>query len=179
MSAVSAVLPHTRMIMPIVVFFAVMLPLIKRKNAYSEFLSGAEDGMKTVASIFPPLVGMMCAAAMMRESGLLSAVVSVIMPLARAVHIPEDALILAVMRPVSGSGSLALLTDIIARCGADSRDALCAAVMCGSTETTLYTMSVYFARTRAKCTPRLMCAALVGDAVCAVVSGLVCSVWFG
>jgi spore maturation protein B len=146
---------------------------------YSEFLSGVESGMKTVASIFAPLLGILTASAMLRESGLLSVLTHFLAPLTRAVHIPDGAVLLALMRPVSGGGSLGILSDIISAYGADSITALTAAVMMGSTETTLYTLCVYFKNTSVKHTRRILAAALLADAVCAAASGIVCSLWFG
>lgn len=135
--------------------------------------------MKTVMSIFAPLLAILTASAMLRESGLLLKITSLLAPLARAVHIPDGAVILALMRPVSGGGSLGILSDIISNFGAGSITALTAAVMTGSTETTLYTMSVYYKNTAVKNTRRVLFCALFADAVCAAASGIVCSLWFG
>lgn len=167
------------LILPVMVLAAVTSALWRRTDVYSEFLKGAEDGMKTVMSIFAPLLGILTAAAMLRESGLLSEITALLSPLARAAHIPDGAVILALMRPVSGGGSLGILSDIINTYGADSITALTAAVMMGSTETTLYTLSVYFKNTSVKNTRRILVCALLGDIVCAAASGIIAHIWFG
>lgn len=167
------------LILPIIVLAAVSSALIRRTDVYGTFLNGVESGMKTVISIFPPLLGILTAAAMLRESGILAHITAFLSPAARLFHIPDGALILALMRPVSGGGSLGILSDIINTYGADSITALTAAVMMGSTETTLYTMCVYFRNTSVKNTRRILAAALFADLVCAAVSGIVCAVRFG
>lgn len=167
------------LILPLMVLAAVSAAFFKRIDVYSCFLEGAEHGLKTVVSIFPPIMGILVAAAMMRESGILALITDFISPVTRFCRIPDGAILLALMRPVSGGGSLGVLSDIITTYGADSITALTAAVMMGSTETTLYTLCVYFRNTAVKDTRRLLIAALFADAVCAAAAGIVCSIIFG
>lgn len=173
------ILTLTRFILPTIVLITICCAFFKLNDAYSCFLEGAENGMKTVASIFPPLLGILVASAMLRESGLLALMTRLISPLTHMAHIPDGAILLALMRPVSGSGALGILSDIVTAYGADSITALTAAVMLSSTETTLYTLCIYFRATAARSTRRLLIAALLADIACAAASGLVCSAIFG
>ena len=132
---------------------------------YKVFLEGAEEGMKTVVSIFPPLVAILSASAMLRESGAIDALCSFLSPVTDFLKIPPEIMPLALIRPLSGGGSIALLTDIISTYGTESRIALAACILCASTETTFYTISVYFGNTSVKYTKRAILAAVFGDLV--------------
>ena len=165
-------------ILPFLILLSVCAALFRRCDVYSCFIDGVEDGIKTVISIFPPILGILTAAAMFRQSGLLDVITNAVAPIAKKVGIPQGTIVLAFMRPVSGSGSLGILSDIISSFGANSITALTAAVMLGSTETTLYTMSVYFKNTAVTQTKQLIICALFADLVCAVLSGIICKIWF-
>lgn len=166
-------------ILPVIVLCAVGTSFFKKIDVYGCFLDGVENGMKTVISIFPPLLGILVASSMMRESGIFALITQLISPLTQSVHIPDGAILLALMRPVSGSGALGILSDIVNSYGADSVTALTAAVMMSSTETTLYTLCIYFRGTAVTNTRRLLAAALFADVVCAAASGVICSIIFG
>lgn len=126
--------------------------------------------MKTVISIFPPLVAILSASAMLKESGAIDALCSFLAPVTDFLRIPPEIMPLAIIRPLSGGGSIALLTDMINTYGAQSRIALAACILCASTETTFYTISVYFGRTSVKYTKRVVLAAVFGDLV-----GILCA----
>ncbi len=107
---------------------------------------------------------------MLRASGLLDIFVCFLAKPAKAVGIPSEILPLALLRPFSGGGSIGLLTDMIKSYGADSRISRTAAILCASTETTFYTISVYFRSTRVKYTKGVVLAAIFGDLV-----GILCA----
>ena len=153
--------------MIILIFIAA---LRQKVPCYKVFLEGAEEGMKTVISIFPPLVAILSLSAMLRESGAIDALCAFLAPVTDFLKIPPEIMPLALIRPLSGSGSIALLTDIITTYGADSRIAIAACILCASTETTFYTISVYFGKTSVKYTKRVILAAVFGDFV-----GILCA----
>ena len=126
--------------------------------------------MKTVISIFPPLVAILSSSAMLKESGVIDALCAFLAPVTDFLKIPPEIMPLALIRPLSGSGSIALLTDMLTTHGADSRIALAACILCASTETTFYTISVYFGKTSVKYTKRVILAAVFGDLV-----GILCA----
>ena len=131
-------------ITPAIIALVIIIALSRKKPLYTDFISGAEDGIDILKSIFPPLVAMLTAAAMVRASGALE-------------------LALVLIRPVSGSGSIGVLSGILNDCGADSLPGRLASVICGSTETTFYCLAVYFSKTRVKHIKRAVPCAVIGD----------------
>ncbi len=148
---------------PAIIAAILIIALVKKQNTYDLFISGAADGMKIAANIFPPLLAALTAAYMLRASGTLDLIINLLAPVTRL--IPAEVMPLALLRPVSGSGALGLLTDILKTHGADGDIGRIASVIMGSTETTLYCLCVYFAGTRAKHTLRALPFAAVGDIV--------------
>ena len=155
-------------IMPGVIAAVLILSAVRRKNAYGAFIDGAGSGLSMIKSIFPALLCIMTASSMLRASGALGLITRLLSPLADAAGIPADVLPIALLRPVSGGGSIGLLADILNTYGADSFTGKAASVIMGSTETTLYCISVYYAKTRAKSTGKILAIALVCDAAAAV-----------
>lgn len=153
------------LIIPILIAFILIVSAARKKPAYETFLSGAEDGMKIAAGIFPPLIGILAAAYMLRASGAIDMLISFIAPVTDFLHIPKEVMPLAMIRPVSGSGSIGILSELLNTYGADSETGRIASVIMGSTETTFYCLCVYFAKTRAKYTARVIPCALIGDIV--------------
>ncbi|MDD6483058.1 MAG: spore maturation protein [Clostridiales bacterium] len=150
-------------IVPGIIAAIVIFALAAKKSAYDMFLEGAEDGMKIAARIYPPLLAMLVAAAMLRESGAMDMLCSAAAPLADFFGIPHGVMPLIALRPVSGSGSLGLLSDILSRFGPDSIEGRLASVICASTETTFYCVMIYFAGVRSKNAIRALPAAIAGD----------------
>ena len=107
---------------------------------------------------------------MLKESGAIDALCSFLAPVTDFLNIPPEILPLALIRPLSGGGSIALLTDIIRTYGTESRITLAACILCASTETTFYTISVYFGQTGVKYTKRVVLSAVFGDLV-----GILCA----
>lgn len=145
----------------------------KGADAYGAFLTGAERGLRTAVSIAPALCGMLLMLDLAQASGLMTLVTRLAAPLMRLLRLPEEVAPVALMRPLSGSGSLAALEGIISRCGVDSRAGRAAAVMMGSSETILYTLTVYLAATPVKRLPLVVpvsfAAWLAGLIVCGAV----------
>ena len=137
--------------------------MIKKLPSYELFIDGAEDGMKIVSGIFPPLVAVLTAAYMLRASGTLDLIVSLLSPITNL--IPAEVMPLALIRPISGSGATGILTEILNNYGADSEVGRIASVIMGSTETTFYCLCVYFAKTRVKHNLKAVPFAAVGDIV--------------
>lgn len=162
-----------QLIIPILLFVIIACAMVRRVPVYHEFIGGVEDGMKTVISIFPTMLGILTAAAMFKASGAMDFLISLLSPITSILHVPPDVMPLALLRPVSGSGALGILTDILGQFGPDSLEGRIASVMMGSTETTFYTLCVYFKNTRVKNTGMALPCALMGD-----LAGLAASVFF-
>ena len=147
-----------------------VLALKNRVGVYDYFIDGATDGMSTIMSIFPPLVAIMSVSAMLRESGAIDFISGLLSPIAKPLRIPAEILPLALIRPLSGGASVGLLTDLVLAYGADSRISKMACILCASTETTFYTLMVYFRNTEVKYTKRVLLSAIFGDLV-----GILCA----
>ena len=150
-------------ITPVIIAAVVAAAMARKKAVYGDFTDGAAGGLRLLADIFPPLVAMLTASAMLRASGALDILLNLISPVTDSLGIPSGAVPLILIRPVSGSGSMGVLSDILTRCGADSDTGRLASVISGSTETTFYCLAVYFRKTRVKRIRRAIPCALIGD----------------
>jgi spore maturation protein B len=117
---------------------------VKKVKVYEVFVVGAKDGFTIAVRIIPYLVAILVAVGMFRASGALDILLNLLAPVLSFVGFPPENLPLALMRPLSGSGSLGLLTDVVNQHGADSMTAKIGATMYGSSETTFYVLAVYF-----------------------------------
>ena len=136
----------------------------KRINVYQMFTSGVRNGFESVASVFPALMAVFVGVAMFRSSGLAEFITGILSPVARLLHFPAELLPFAILRPVSGSGALALASGLFAQYGPDSYIGQVASVMMGSTETTFYTVAVYFGACGIKNIRYTLKCALMADA---------------
>ncbi len=153
----------SRFAVPVMMLGIVAFGLSKRINVYDSFVSGAKSGMESMFQIVAPLVGLLVAISMFRASGALELLAKLLLPLTGALKIPSDVLPLALLRPVSGSGSIAIVNDIFKNFGPDSIEGKIASVMMGSTETTFYTVAVYFGAVGIKKVRHTVKAALAAD----------------
>ncbi len=140
-----------------------VVALLRKKDSLSAFTMGAKEGFSAIAKITPNILAIMVSIAVFRESGALDFCLTLLSPLFRAFKIPEGIGELILVRPISGSGAMVLLSDIFKKFGADSYEGLLASVICASTETTIYTVTVYFAVTRVKQTKLPLLLGLCAD----------------
>ena len=150
-------------VIPAIILIILIVALAKKLPSYELFIDGAQDGMKIVLGIFPPLLAVLTAAYMLRASGTLDLIISFLSPVTG--FIPAEVMPLALIRPLSGSGAIGILTEILNTHGADSEIGRIASVIMGSTETTFYCLCVYFAKTRVKHNLRAVPFAAAGDIV--------------
>ena len=155
----------TDYIVPILLLIASLFALRKQENSYDLLLDGAAEGLKLLITLVPTLVLLMTAVSMLRASGAMEAISAVLAPAFRFVGIPPETAMLVLIRPISGSAALAVGADLMAEYGVDSLIGRTAAVMLGSTETTFYTISVYFGGAGIKKTRYTLIAALFADFV--------------
>jgi len=146
--------------------------LLRRENVFSALTDGAKDGLQTVMKILPSLIALVTAVQMLRASGLTDALANAAAPLLNAFGLPSETAPLMLIRPISGSGALAVAGDIIEEYGADSLIGRTAAIMLGSTETTFYTIAVYFGAVGIKKTRFAIPAALTADLVGFIAAGI-------
>ena len=150
-------------IVPLLLLMASLLALRKRENAYDLLLNGAADGLKLLVSIIPALILLLTAVTMLRASGAVDALSQMLAPVFRFFGIPPETALLVLTRPLSGSAALAVGADLMRQYGVNSQIGRTVAVMLGSTETTFYTISVYFGAVGVKKTRYAVPAALFAD----------------
>lgn len=150
----------------------------KKTNAHSAFTEGVITGAKSVASIFPSLFALFIAVSVFRASGLTDFLTDLLSPVCRFFHFPSELLPFAILRPISGSGSLAMASDIFSVYGPDSQIGRIASVMMGSTETTFYTIAVYFGASGTKNIRHALKCALLADLFSMIMSTIVCKWYF-
>ena len=160
-----AVEKMTDYIVPILLLVASLLALRKQENSYDLLLSGAQDGLKLLLTLVRTLVLLLTAVTMLRASGAMEAISGFLSPAFRFVGIPPETAMLVLIRPISGSAALAVGADLMTQYGVDSQIGRTAAVMLGSTETTFYTISVYFGAAGIQKTRYTLPAALFADFV--------------
>ncbi len=151
------------MVVPLMIAGIIGYGIIKRINVYDSFVSGAKNGIENMLQIVAPLVGLMVAISMFRASGAFDILGKILKPITESFKIPPDVLPLALLRPISGSGSIAIVNDIFKAHGPDSLEGKIASVMMGSTETTFYTVAVYFGAVGIKKVRHTLKAALSAD----------------
>ena len=155
----------TDYVVPLIVLLSAILVLRKQENAYDLLLQGGAEGLKLMASILPALVLLLTAVHMLRASGGVELLSNLLAPVFHWFGIPPETAILVLIRPISGSAALAVGADLMASYGVASTIGRTAAVMLGSTETTFYTISVYFGAVGIRKTRYAVPAALLADFV--------------
>lgn len=155
----------TDYVVPVLLLLVSVLALRKKENAYDALLVGAGDGLKILASIVPALIILLTAVSMLRSSGAMTLLGELLAPVFSFFGIPPETALLVLIRPLSGSAALAVGAELMGQYGPDSLVGRTVAVMLGSTETTFYTISVYFGAAGIKKTRYTVPAALIADLV--------------
>ena len=155
----------TDYIVPILLLGVACAALHKKENPYDILLQGTAEGLKLLVSILPALILLLTAVHMLRASGAVEIISSFLAPLFSLFGIPPETAMLVLIRPISGSAALAVGADLMAQYGVDSTIGRTVAVMLGSTETTFYTISVYFGAAGIQKTRYTIPAALFADFV--------------
>ena len=160
------------MIVPMTFAGILMYAISKKVPIYDNFIEGAKDGFHTVFGIAPTIVGLMVAVGMLRASGALDILSNLISPLTTHIGYPTETVPLTLMRLVSSSASVGLLTDIYEQYGPDSFTGRFTSIMMSSTETVFYTMSIYFMSVKVTKTRFTLAGALIAN-----FSGVMLSLW--
>lgn len=161
---------------PTVILLIISYGVIEKNKVYDTFLEGAKEGLEVVIKIFPTLIGIFLAVGALRSSGILDLIINIIQPIIKVLKIPAEIMPLAILRPISGSASMAVATDIISQYGADNLIGLIASTIMGSTETTFYTIALYTSAVGIKKIRFVLVAALTADIVGMLVSVAVCRI---
>lgn len=162
----------SNIIIPLIVFYIIATGIANKVNVYDEFLTGARDGMKTVAGIMPTLIGLMIAVGVLRASGFLDFLGQLLATAFSALSIPAPILPVILVKMFSSSAATGLVLDIFKTYGPDSEIGFLTSIIMSSTETIFYTMSVYFLAAKVKKTRYTLPGALI-----ATLAGIVASFW--
>lgn len=159
-------------VIPVIVVGFPLYGLYKRVPVYESFVEGAKEGFHVAVRIIPYLVAILFAIGMFRASGAMDFLVALLDPALRLIGFPGEVLPMAIMRPLTGSGSAGLVVDMIQQYGEDSLFVKMAATMFGSTETTFYVIAVYFGAVNVRRTRHAVPAGLTAD-----ISAMLMAVW--
>ncbi|WP_059106037.1 spore maturation protein [Shouchella shacheensis] len=164
---------------PLLIGTVVVWATIKRVPTYETFVEGAKEGFGMAVSIIPYLVGMLVAIYVFRTSGAMDALISGIAPALALVGMPAEVAPLAILRPISGTGALALMSDLIATHGPDSYIGRLASTLQGSTDTTFYILTVYFGAVGIKKMGDALKVGLLADLVGVIAAVAIVGIIFG
>lgn len=164
--------------MPCVIAFIVCYALFKKVPVFDVFAEGAKDGLKMIFNIAPTLIGLIVSVTMLKASGVLDIITEFLSPVTDKIGFPGELLPMTLLRPVSGGGSTALLSQVLKDFGPDSFIGRCASVIAGSTETTFYAITVYFGAVNIKKIRHTLLAALVADFTAAIIAVLTVNLFF-
>ena len=161
---------------PVVISTIIIYGLKERTRVFDNFLDGAKEGIEIVFKMFPTLVGIFLAVGALRSSGIIDLIVKLISPITDLLKIPSQIMPLALLRPISGSASMAVAVDIMQNYGTDTLIGIITSTIMGSTETTFYTIAIYTSVVGIKKNRGILLAALSADMAGMVISTLICRI---
>lgn len=167
----------TDFLLPVIVTGTVIFGAVKGVKVFDVFIEGAKTGFKTALSITPPLIALIMAVSMLKNSGGLDVLCSILSPVSKLTGIPAEIMPLTILSPVSGSGAVSMFESILKDYGADSFIGRCASVMMGSTETTFYAITLYYGSAEIKKTRHTLPCAVCADWVSYLLSPVMVSLF--
>lgn len=160
----------SRFILPGFILIILVYGFLKRIKVYEVFIQGVEDGLRTGLRLFPYLLAIFTALAVFQSSGAMDLVLRGLTPLANLLHIPREIFPLALLKPMSGSAALGYMGELIQKYGPDSLVGRMASAVQGSTETTLYVLTVYLGSVGIRRPGHLLAVGLIADVVALTVA---------
>lgn len=161
---------------PVMITLIILYGLKEKNNVFDTFLDGAKEGIEIVFKLFPTLIGIFLAVGALRSSGLIDFIVGLLSPVVEFLNFPSEIMPLALLRPISGSASMAVAVDIMQNYGVDTLTGIISSTIMGSTETTFYTIAIYTSCVGIKKTRRILFAALAADVAGMVASTVICQI---
>ena len=162
--------------MPLIILLIILYGVSEKNKVFDTFIKGAKEGVEIVKNLFPTLLGIFFAIAALRNSGIIDLIVKIIQPILNIFNIPAQIMPLAILRPISGSASMAIATDIMKQYGVDSNIGMISSVIMGATETTFYTIAIYTSSVGIKKTRYIIVAALIADIIGIITSVVICRI---
>ncbi|MDF2964573.1 MAG: spmB [Paenibacillus sp.] len=163
---------------PVIIVFIPLYAAYRKVPVYESFVDGAKDGFDTAIRIIPHLVGMMVAISVFRASGAMELMLGWMRPFFEMIGIPSEVVPLAILRPITGAGSLAFTSDLLQQFGPDSMIGRIASTIQGSTDTTLYVITVYFGAIGIRKASYALKVGLISDVIGFVASIVICYLVF-
>lgn len=165
-------------IIPLIVVTIVIYGIYKKVDIFDTFIDGVKEGMKLSINLFPTIFAMIIAITLITDSNIINYICNLLKPLFSKISFPTEVLPLALLRPISGSSSLVILNDILAKYGPDSFIGRLSSVMQGSTDTTIYIISMYFASIGIKKTKYSLTVGLLADLLSVIISFIMVNIFF-
>ena len=161
---------------PVMILIIILYGLKEKNNVFDTFLDGAKEGIEIVFKLFPTLIGIFLAVGALRSSGLIDFIVGLLSPVVEFLKFPSEIMPLALLRPISGSASMAVAVDIMQNYGVDTLTGIISSTIMGSTETTFYTIAIYTSCVGIKKTRGILFAALAADIAGMATSTIICQI---
>lgn len=168
----------SNLIIPLLVLVVIIYGILKKINVYDVFVSGAKEGLEIGFSLFPCLLGMILGINILVKSNILDLIFGILKPIFTFLKVPVEILPLAFLRPISGSASLSVLSNLLATYGPDSFIGRLASTIQGSTDTTIYILTLYFGSIGIKKIRYALKAGLIADLFGIIVSIIIVSILF-
>ncbi len=156
----------SQIIIPVITLIVIIYGLYKKVDIYDEFLEGVKEGLSMSLNIFPSMFAMVVAVTVLVKSNIISDLANMV----RITIFPKEIVPIALLRPVSSSSSLMILNSILSKCGVDSPTGKMAAIITGSTDTTIYIIGVYYASVKIKKIKHSLVVGLLADLACVIIS---------
>ncbi len=163
---------------PLVVIIIIIYGIYKKIDIFDTFIIGVKEGMKLSINLFPTIFAMIIAITMITDSGIINYICNIMRPLFIKIAFPTEVIPLAILRPISGSSSLVVLNDILTRYGTDTLIGKLASVMQGSTDTTIYIISMYFTSVGIKKIRYSLIVGLLADLLSVIISFIMVNIFF-
>lgn len=161
---------------PLTIILIVIYGVREKKKSFDIFIKGAKEGVEIVFKMFPTLLGIFLAIGLLRSSGIIDFIVKILTPFTNFIEFPSQVMPLALLRPISGSASMAVAVDIMNNYGVDTLIGMITSVIMGSTETTFYTIAIYTSCVGIKKTRGVLIAALAADIAGMIASAVICRI---
>ena len=159
-------------IIPTIISLVLFIGIKEKKKVYDLFIEGAKEGVKVTFKLFPTLIGIFLAIYMLRSSGLIDFVCNILANVTELFNVPNAILPLAIIKPISGSGSMAIATEIMAHFGVDSNIGRIAATIMGPSETTFYVIALYMSSVKVKDSRKIIIPAILAD-IASIISAII------
>ena len=165
-------------IIPIIVLIVIIYGYYKKINIYDSFIEGVKEGLKICLNIFPTIFALIISINVLLKSNIINDITSLLIPIFNLLKFPKELFTLSILRPVSGSSSLIVLNEILKQHGPDSLIGRIASVIQGSTDTTIYIISLYFSSVGIKKIKYSLIVGLLADIICIIISIVVVNLYF-